>query len=560
MLAGKVLPQAAAEIAGQMAAGATIGYAFEAGEKIKKGETPIPGISTAVGAAIPASIGAERFVRKYASENLPSRIINSYLSPSIKRFNYGKNPGRIGNEGIVANSIDDFATQVTVKRREIGENIGSLSKSIDEAAKVKNVVINLEQSIAPLNNAMKIAARENNKSLLDRLVQTKEAIIENLVPKTLKSPISGATETVIMSQGKKNLATMTFNDALEMKRQIGNMTKWTGNQSDDEAVNAALKRVWGNVEGNLEHGIKRVDPKLLPKFQQLNERFANATSAEIAIKHKQVLLAKQPLFTGYKAGAVAGGLLGIAASGGAAIPAFLTMVGGATLEKVLSSAAVRTRIAAWLAKATPQEISLLRRKIPNVMAAIDKTYKGTRSPGDILMDKMKPPIRKGVKKVLEPSSAIYHPTPQKALMPPARPKAYPMPGEGIGGSLSEGKQVKALMPPKPEVWRSGEGFAMREGTPPITQPQYPPNAGVRIEKSTTLRNAIRKGWTAVKGDETPLLLVDKSGRQIVWDEAAQKFLPIKKPYSAYQLGKMKDITDELYGIGGVEGEALPWRK
>ena len=104
--------------------------------------------------------------------------------------------------------------------------------------------------------------------------------------------------------------------------------------------------------------------------------------------------------------------------------------------------------------------------------------KGMFKNAEILLEKSKTFPREGVKKVLEPSSAIYRPTPQKALMPPARPKAYPMPGEGISGSLSEGKQVKALMPPKPETWRSGEGFAMREATPPL---YYPPNAGIIVE-------------------------------------------------------------------------------
>ena len=45
---------------------------------------------------------------------------------------------------------------------------------------------------------------------------------------------------------------------------------------------------------------------------------------------------------------------------------------------------------------------------------------------------------------------------------------------------------------------------------------------------------------------------------MIWNEAERKFVPVEEPYSAYELGKMKDVTEELYGIGGIEGEALPW--
>ena len=95
--------------------------------------------------------------------------------------------------------------------------------------------------------------------------------------------------------------------------------------------------------------------------------------------------------------------------------------------------------------ATVKGLSMWQKYIRNP----NRMIKGMFKNAEILLEKSKTFPREGVKKVLEPSSAIYHPTPQKALMPP-----------------------------KPEIWRSGEGFAMREATPPL---YYPPHAGVIVE-------------------------------------------------------------------------------
>ena len=162
----------------------------------------------------------------------------------------------------------------------------------------------------------------------------------------------------------------------------------------------------------------------------------------------------------------------------------------------------------------------------------DRMIKKMFTDTERLMEKLKqiPTIKEGVKKALEPSYATY----------------------------KKGGVMKALPPPRPEPYITGEGFAMRSGSaPPITQAEHLPYQAVPVKAKTTLRNAIRKGWTAVKGDKTPLLIVDKQGRQVAYNEAEGKFLPVERPYSAYQLGKMKDVTSGLYGLGGMEGEAMP---
>lgn len=168
----------------------------------------------------------------------------------------------------------------------------------------------------------------------------------------------------------------------------------------------------------------------------------------------------------------------------------------------------------------------------------DRKIKKMFTQAERLIERSKGLPREGIKKVLEPSSSPYKYAP---------------------AGLEEGAKMKALSPPKPETWITGEGFAVRPSIGPVgREPQYPPFAGVRVEQPTkVIRKAISEGWTAVKGDKTPLLLVDKSGQQVAWNAEARKFLPVEKPYSDYQLGQMKDVTDTLYGLGGVKGEALP---
>ena len=362
MVAGKVLSPLAAELVGGATAGAVGGYTYEAGEKLAKGETPTPGATTLLGAAIPPAVSgigkAARGTIGYLTQKEPARIINSLIGTRVKDFAYGKNPGRvIAEEGIVANTFDDFVDKISGKRMEIGQNLGDMSTALSSLGKSKGVTINLSNALSPIDQAI---AKANQTPLVNKELITRLQNIKN---------------DLIGGEPARKLSGLNFNEALEIKQLIGDITKWTGNMSDDRIANAALKQVYGNIKTELIRNAQKVKPDLALKYAKLNEKYADITSAEIAAKHKDKLMEGQSLisYRGHQ-GAIGAGIITTLATGGAGIPALIAMAGGAVLDKALGSPTVKTRVAAWLTKASPAQKNLIYRKLPNLAAAIDKAF------------------------------------------------------------------------------------------------------------------------------------------------------------------------------------------
>lgn len=74
---GGLAPKAIASALGTAGAGATGGFAIEAGEKIQRGEAPTPGLTTAIGAIAPVAIPA-------VARKLLPRPVDKALNQSIK--------------------------------------------------------------------------------------------------------------------------------------------------------------------------------------------------------------------------------------------------------------------------------------------------------------------------------------------------------------------------------------------------------------------------------------------------------------------------------------------
>ena len=380
-IAAKAIAPTAAKIFGSATAGAIGGYTYEAGEKIQKGEKPIPGLMTVTGAIIPGGIGTIGVGGKIIREKVPARMINSLVKPLLKDFSYGKNPGRIiAEEKIVANSFDDLVSKISAKRTEIGGHLGNVSDVLDDKMAKKGLVVNLKQTTNHIDLAMKKAAQQNNQPLINRLSEVKKAITQKL---SLGKDEAG--RPIVESLGERELSSLSFRDALDIKQAIGDMTKFTGNISDDEIANKALKKVWGSMKGELNKKAAQIDPSAASRFSKLNEKYADITSADVAAKYRDKIMERHNIITlkGHF-GAIGGALMALMSTGGAAAPALLAGATGAVLDKALGSTAVKTRIASWLAKATLAEKLAIQKNAPNVAKAFAKHFKA-RFPGDIII-------------------------------------------------------------------------------------------------------------------------------------------------------------------------------
>jgi len=390
-IAGRFLAPAASKLAGSVASLGGAGYGFDVSQNLQEGKTgaaaAAPGLGAALGAVPVVGAGAsaiKKGVQKIGAEQAP-RIINSLIKPLQKDFAYGKNPGRaVAEEGIKAGSFDELVMKISQSRQKAGQEIGDLGKKLEG-----KVVLNLQDALLPINDAMETAAKQNNSTLLQRLDSVKRSITENLV-----KGVDEAGNPIITSSGSRNLAAASFKEAREMMRSIGDVTAFTGNPSDDKLVNSALKRVYGKMKEQTLKGAETADPVIAKMFRKATEKYSDLTSAEIAAKYRDKILERQNMMNFGQTTVGLGGALATAiATGGAAVPTILAGLGAAGLQKALGSTAFKTRIAAWLAKVPASEKASIIQKFPQLQSVMN-----TRTPGDVFLDsKLGGKVKEGIK-------------------------------------------------------------------------------------------------------------------------------------------------------------------
>lgn len=256
------------------------------------------------------------------------RVINSLIKPLLKDFSYGKNPGQtVAEMGITASSLDDLAVKIKSARIGIGEEISTkvaTSKSTFDATK----------SLSSIDEAINVAKKSprTNASVIQRLQNIKDDLLQ------------------VNKDGvpTRNLKKMTADELWEFNKDIGDLARWTGNATDDEIINKAIKNAYGTTRSQLEKGV--------PGLEEVSEKYANLKSAEVATEYRDKIAARQGLmsFTGTQAGLTTG-LVTAVATGGVTVP-LLVGAGAAALTEASKTPAFKTRLAAWLAKAPKEEL------------------------------------------------------------------------------------------------------------------------------------------------------------------------------------------------------------
>jgi hypothetical protein len=357
-VAARVLPKVAARVVGKVAAGAAAGTVLDAGQHLEQGKAPLPGLNAALGAALPLPGAAKNAIKAgvgKVGENLAPRLINSLIKPLSKQFSYGKNPGRaVAQEGIVANSMEDLATKIGEARKSVGARLQTVADQVPG-----QLPLHPQSLLDPFEHAITKAVENNDQTLLNRLNQAKQAIT---------SIFGTDKEGKIVPVGSRLLDNLSYAQAVMLKRKIGDLTKWTGQRTEDETVNGALTRTYGTLKDALNTFASQAAPQQAAQLRDLNERYANLTSAEIATKYRDVLQQRQNMIN-------LPGKIGLAASAVAApftggISTVLGAAGSIAADKVLSSPGFKTRAAAALAK------------IPQ---AAPKAERAFQSPGDLLL-------------------------------------------------------------------------------------------------------------------------------------------------------------------------------
>mgnify|MGYP001596690245 CR=1 FL=1 len=442
--------------------GAAIGYGYDVSQGLQEGENLSeavkPGVGAAVGGALPVAFAGKAALGVLKKEGAP-RVINSLVKPLLKDFSYGKNPGRaVAQEGIVANSLEDLGTKISSSREKIGREISTQNSILEGKA-----LLNLEGAFKPIDDAMEIAAKNNNPTLLQRLQNVKDALTQKL---TLGTDLAG--KPTIVSNGAKELKNAQFSEAFTIKKDIGDMTQWTGNASDDKAVNAALKSVYGNVKQTFLNTADRVSPEVGAKLRTLSEKYADLTSAEVATKYRDKITERQNFLSlGNKAGAV-GAVIAAVASGGTTIPVILAGISGAILDKALGSTAFKTRIAKWMANESSGVLERFFAKNPQVRNSIYKAFSDDMNSKPIkVLEEIRPVPRKYTEPINPPKYQYKGSEPTKMI------------GESMFSKIKT-TEPKIKLPVLPKDFRTANII-------PDTKPIIPPYRTQPVAKSLTER-------------------------------------------------------------------------
>jgi hypothetical protein len=170
-------------------------------------------------------------------------------------------------EGIIATTFDDLGAKVTAKKAQIG----AMYDPILNANSGK--VLSLDKAIDPIDKAIASAGKYGkvNKEVITRLKDVRADLINNIIAKD--------------TTGKWGL---TPRGAMDLKRELAEITKFTGNESDDKIVNSALKETYHYIDSAMDAAI--------PGIKKINERYANMIGAESAIKWRNAILERQNVF------------------------------------------------------------------------------------------------------------------------------------------------------------------------------------------------------------------------------------------------------------------------
>ncbi|MFH2145939.1 MAG: hypothetical protein ABII75_07950 [Candidatus Omnitrophota bacterium] len=278
-------------------------------------------------------------VKKYLSEKIAPKIINSIIKPISKEFNFGRNAGKgVVEEGIVANTRKGMLDKITSKKEEIGKQMDVILNKPEIISKK----IDINSALTPIDEAMNKAIKNGEQALYDRLKSIKDGMTKEFQ----------SVEGKLMPIGDKNLVLSPL-EAKQLKTELGQATKWTG-QAFDNDVNKVRVQIYRNIDEMIDNAVPGID--------KLNSRYANILSAENALDRTISIVERQNL-VGLKdlgVGALVGGV-GSAAQGNFN---WTSVLAGILGNKIAGSTAVKSRLANNLRKLSPEEQSLISQSMP----------------------------------------------------------------------------------------------------------------------------------------------------------------------------------------------------
>lgn len=365
-------------LAAKSAENAAISEGYNTANNATEGKPLLEGALGAgiFGAAIPVA-GAGASAAKRATQKgagtTAERIVNSLIKPLSKDFAYGKDPARgVLSEGITANSFGEFAQKVTTRLQNVGREIGTTGAAVDRILQSKGKSLDLTPALDPIDTAMESAARMNNLTLLHSLNNVKIALMHDL-----KLGADKAGSPTILTGDTKNLSNATYQGAIQFLSDIADHTRFTGNPSDDKALNAATRAAYRSARDIMNTAADEASPKLGAAIRKLNTRYGDLNSAKLAINHRELVIKRQNILNIAQRFAIPVTVVGTILSGnwhegGALLLAELS-------SKAAGSTAAKTRIAKFLNALSPADRAGVLRYNPILKNVLSRTLPAAKS-------------------------------------------------------------------------------------------------------------------------------------------------------------------------------------
>jgi hypothetical protein len=227
------------------------------------------------------------------------------------------------------------------------------------------IVINAEPELQKIDDAITEAAKggKNNQGIVTTLQNIKDSLLHTHAIDDNGNIIRTSTEP-------HSLSNLTPEEAFALKNEIANRTQFTGRPSDDKTINSVLKDIYGGLKEQLNTHLSINNPEI----RDLNQKFADLTSAEIATRNRDKIIQRANIMPLVNKATQAGTVIAAIMSGTVFSPIVLGGVTAVALEKALGTTAVKTRIASWLGKESPGVIGRVLEQNPQIRTVLARTY------------------------------------------------------------------------------------------------------------------------------------------------------------------------------------------
>lgn len=294
-LAGKVLPPKVAQYLGTGISGATGGYTFEAGEKIATGESPTPGLTTAIGAVMPPVI--EGAINKLKSKpfdillsNTVKEGINKGIRPSVQSTGKSATQGKIYYEKAqkaVETIIENKSNLEFVN--DAGDTVkGALPKSL---AEFSDAIDQTKKSIFTQYDALAQSAGQHGAAVeLAPVAKELDSLINNKVINDHNPNLVEYAKAKALALN--NRGAYTASEAQEAVSVLNNSLKaFYSNPSYDTASRAAVDAMVANkMRQSLDDVIEKTTG---PGYQELKRTYGALKAIEKDTTHRTTVDARK---------------------------------------------------------------------------------------------------------------------------------------------------------------------------------------------------------------------------------------------------------------------------